>query len=124
MNDCDKYFTYGYGGLTKFVPPRDGGTWKEVQDGANITYEKVSENPPTNGVYVSDHEWKYLNTGFMRSRHNLKPVHNMMTDVTNQLSELQKEKARLATENEEFKARLALYSDPEPKKTATKTKKQ
>ena len=123
MNDSDKYFTYGYGGVTKFVPPRDGGTWKEVRDGANVAYEKVSDDPPSNGVYVSDHEWKYLNTGFMQARHSLKPMINVMTEVTGKLSELQAEKARLAKENEEFKARLALYAEPAKETSRSKAKK-
>ena len=123
MNDSDNYFVYGYGGVTKFVPPRDGGTWKEVKDGVNVTYEKVSDEPPSNGVYVTGPEWKYLNTGFMSTRHNLKPMNNVMTEVTGQLAELQAEKAKLAKENEEFKARLALYSEPEQKKASTKTRK-
>jgi len=120
INDSDKPFVYGYNGVTRFVPPRDGGTYKEVKDGANVKYEKVSDDPPSNGVYVSDHEWKYLSRASMQSRHSLKPMNNVMTEVTGKLTELQLEKERLAKENEDFKARLALYSDDSPAPKAKK----
>jgi len=120
VNDSDAPFVYGYNGQTRFVPPKGGGTWKEVKDGANINYEKVSDDPPANGIYVTDHEWKYLSRGFMQARHNLKPIHNVMTEVTGKLTELQREKEQLTKENEDFKARLALYSEEMPAKAKPK----
>ena len=125
INDSDDYFVYCYGGEEKFVPPKSGGTWKRsrADDGISLVYEKVSDSPPANGVYVTSSEWTYLNRGLMSTKHKLKPMANAMTEVTGKLAELQSDKAKLAKENEEFKARLALYSEPEQKKASTKTRK-
>ena len=125
MNESDEYFVYCYGGEEKFVPPKSGGTWEKgkTEDGISVIYEKVADDPPPTGVYVTGPEWIYLNQGNMRNRHKLKPVANVMTEVTGKLAELQAEKLRLAKENEEFKARLALFSEPEQKKQSVKTRK-
>ncbi|MAH48752.1 hypothetical protein CMI37_23195 [Candidatus Pacearchaeota archaeon] len=123
INDSDKPFKYCYGGVEKIVPPKDGGTWSVGTKNSQIEYTKISDDPPAVGVHISPAEWSYLNKGSFRNAHSLTLAKDMMTDVTNQLSELQLEKERLAKENEDFKARLALYSDDKPSKPTSKAKK-
>ena len=124
INDSDKPFKYCYAGVSKIVPPKAGGTWKVSAGKDGIEYTKISDQPPAAGTHVTPAEWTHLNKGSFRNKHQLVPAINMMADVTSQLSELQAEKARLAKENEDFKARLALYSESEPTKAASKTQKQ